>query len=129
VRNPRIEELFLGLTHSPGFQGLASRVSATGAPSALRVSGLTLTAKAVYAALLYRETGERRSSSPMAISRPRLCTHCCARSAICSTPERPLLLPALDVLPGQNMSPHAEILADARGGARPLAHGKGGNSW
>ena len=69
VRNPRIEELFLGLAHSAGFrkrptthggahQGEEGLVSALGTnPGApLRLSGLTLTAKAAYTALLFRET-------------------------------------------------------------------------
>ena len=56
MRNPRIEELFFGLAHNEGFQGLTARLAAPAAPSVLRLSGLTPTAKAVYAALLYRET-------------------------------------------------------------------------
>src|SRR6185503_5587910 len=83
MRNPRIEELFAGLARSPGLQGLIrSLEQAAGVTEkpVRRLSGLTLTAKAAYAALLYRATG------------------------------RPLVL-ALDVLPGQAMSPHADILA------------------
>ena len=38
----------------------------------------------------------------------------------------PLLLPALDVLPGQGLSPHAEILADRAAALDRLAHGKAG---
>ena len=127
MRNPRIEELFLGLTHSPGFQGLASRVSATGAPSALRVSGLTLTAKAVYAALLYRETGRAQvivtdGNKQAEALYPLLRTFC----DLLDAGTVPLLLPALDVMPGQNMSPHAEILATRAAALDRLAQRKAG---
>ena len=56
MRNPRIETLFFGLTHNRGFQELASRVASRERGGVLRLSGLTLTARAVYTALLYRET-------------------------------------------------------------------------
>ena len=39
----------------------------------------------------------------------------------------PLLLPALDVLPGQNMSPHADILASRVSALGQIAAGKAGS--
>ncbi len=125
MRNPHIEELFFGLAHSPGFQGLVSRLSAAAEPSVLRLSGLTPTAKAVYAALLFRET--RRSQIIVTDGNkqaealyPLLRTFC----NLLDAGTAPLLLPALDVLPGQGLTPHAEILADRAAALDRLAHGK-----
>ncbi len=125
MRNPHIEELFFGLAHSPGFQGLVSRLSAAAEPSVLRLSGLTPTAKAVYAALLFRET--RRSQVLITDGNkqaealyPLLRTFC----NLLDAGTAPLLLPALDVLPGQGLTPHAEILADRAAALDRLAHGK-----
>ena len=125
LRNPRIEALFFGLTHNLGFQELTSRVRSRESAGTLRLSGLTLTAKAVYAALLYRETerslivitdGNKQAEALY----PLLRTFCDLLDAGTS----PLLLPALDVLPGQGMSPHAEILAVRAEALDRLAHGK-----
>ncbi len=55
MRNPRIEELFSGLARSAALQTLIQRLDGAGAKT-LRLSGLTLTAKAAYSALLYRAT-------------------------------------------------------------------------
>ena len=55
MRNPRIEELFSGLSRSVGLQALLQRLDAAASfteKPVLRLSGLTLTAKAAYAALL-----------------------------------------------------------------------------
>src|SRR6185312_3344639 len=115
MRNPRIEELFAGLARSPGLQGLIrSLEQAAGAAEkpVRRLSGLTLTAKAAYAALLYRATGRPLvlvvdGSKQAEALFPAIATFC----GLLEVPQRPLLVPALDVLPGQAMSPHADILA------------------
>jgi transcription-repair coupling factor (superfamily II helicase) len=112
LRNPRIEELFSGLARHAELQGLARRLSATGSPAILRLSGLTLTAKAAYSALLYQATGRQQiliadGSKQAEALFPAIATFC----GLLDTAQAPLLLPALDVLPGQTMSPHAEILA------------------
>ncbi|HVV44924.1 MAG TPA: hypothetical protein VHC72_06950, partial [Bryobacteraceae bacterium] len=60
MRNPRIEELFAGLARSAGLQGLIRSLEQSAAASekqVRRLSGLTLTAKAAYTALLYRTAG------------------------------------------------------------------------
>lgn len=115
MRNPRTEELFAGLARSAGLQALIQRLNAaTGQPDkpALRLSGLTLTAKAVYAVLLYRATGRQQilivdGNKQAEALFPAIATFC----GLMDVAQPPLLLPALDVLPGQGMSPHAEILA------------------
>ncbi len=127
MRNPQIEALFFGLSHGPAFKGLAARLASRDRFGILRLSGLTLTAKAVYAALLYKETrrpmvivtdGNKQAEALF----PTLRTFCDLFD--CGT--TPLLLPAIDVLPGQNLSPHAEILSSRAATLDKLAHGKGG---
>ena len=127
MRNPRIETLFFGLTHNPGFQELASRVGSRERSGVLRVSGLTLTARAVYMALLYRESrrplilvtdGNRQAEALY----PLLRTFC----DLLEAGTTPLILPSLDVMPGQGLSPHAEILATRAAALDRLAHGKVG---
>jgi transcription-repair coupling factor (superfamily II helicase) len=126
LRNPQTEDLFSGLVHSAGFTGLAARLSSP-ASGDLRLSGLTLTAKAAYTALLYRETrrpqiiitdGNKQAEALYPLAR----TFC----ALLDAGTTPLLLPALDVLPGQGMSPHAEILATRAAAFDRLAHAKAG---
>ena len=131
MRNPRIETLFFGLTHNSGFQELTARVNSrahsSGGSGLLRVSGLTLTAKAVYCALLYRATerpqiiitdGNKQAEALY----PLLRTFC----DLLDAGTTPLLLPALDVMPGQGMSPHAEILATRAAALDRLARGQAG---
>lgn len=82
-----------------------------GAPGTLRLSGLTLTAKALHAALIYKETGRQQLIIVDGNKQAEALT-VALRSffSLLNIDEQPLLLPALDVLPGQAMSPHAEIL-------------------
>ncbi|HKD06703.1 MAG TPA: transcription-repair coupling factor [Bryobacteraceae bacterium] len=126
MRNLRIEELFLGLSHSPGFQDLVSALGATHNTS-LRLSGLTLTAKAAYTALLFREIhrplilvtdGSKQAEAVF----PLLRTFC----SLLDAGTTPLLLPALDTMPGQAMTPHAEILARRAAALVRMAHGYSG---
>jgi transcription-repair coupling factor (superfamily II helicase) len=127
LRNPQIEDLLSGLTHSAGFTGLAARLSSPSGSGVLRLSGLTLTAKAVYIALLFRETQRRQivitdGNKQAEALYPLLRNFC----DLLDAGTEPLLLPALDVLPGQGMSPHAEILATRAAAFDRLAHGKAG---
>jgi transcription-repair coupling factor (superfamily II helicase) len=112
LRNPRIEELFSGLARSAGLQALIQCLDGGAAASVLRLSGLTLTAKAAYSAVLQRATGRQQiliadGSKQAEALFPAIATFC----GLLDVTHPPLLLPALDVLPGQGMSPHAEILA------------------
>ena len=127
MRNPRIEELFSGLARSAGLQGLIQRLNGPAPGAALRLSGLTLTAKAAYAAVLYRTTGRRQiliadGSKQAEALFPAIATFC----GLLDVPHAPLLLPALDVLPGQGMSPHAEILAARADALDRLSKGNAG---
>jgi transcription-repair coupling factor (superfamily II helicase) len=110
--HPAVRDLFLDLGKHPGFQEALRRISAGGQAS---VSGLTLTAKAVYSVLLWQLTG-----SPVVVvvdgnkQAEALFESVNTFFDLLASEERgrgsPLLLPALDVVPLQNLSPHAEIL-------------------
>ena len=112
--HPSIRDLFLGLGRHPAFQEALQRLRTAGQGEPVALSGLTLTAKAIYCVLLWQVTGR-----PLVI----LTDGSKEAEALCGTIETffdllvanrehagPQLLPALDVLPFQNLSPHAEIL-------------------
>ena len=130
MRNPRIEELFAGLTRSAGLKALIQRLESAGTGAfgnVLRLSGLTLTAKAAYAAVLYRATGRSQiliadGSKQAEALFPAIATFC----GLLDVAYPPLLLPAFDVLPGQGMSPHAEILAARADALDRLSKGDAG---
>jgi len=130
LRNHWIEELFSGLSRDPGFQALARNVSPDSdllVDQVLRVSGLTLTARAIYLALLFRTSGRHlivvADGNKQAESlHTALRTFC----ELLNAATVPMLLPALDVLPGQAMSPHAEILASRAQTLGELARGTPG---
>src|SRR5437660_4811600 len=111
-----IRDLFLGLGRHPAFQEALQRLRAMQPASPVALSGLTLTAKAIYAVLLWQATG-----------RPLLIVtdgskEAEALSAAVDTffdllvagreQSGPEVLPALDVVPVQGLSPHAEILEE-----------------
>jgi transcription-repair coupling factor (superfamily II helicase) len=114
--HPTIRDLFLGLNKHPAFQEALQRLRSAQPGSAIPLSGLTLTAKAIYSVLLWQATG-----------RPLLIVTDGSKEAEALTGTihtffdllvpgsehaRPQLLPALDVLPFQGLSPHAEILEE-----------------
>ena len=127
MRNLQIDDLLSDLTRTAAFQSLAARVVAAGGPSTLRLSGLTLTAKALYAVLLHRATGRPQliavdGNKQAETLLPLLQTF----ADLVEPGNPPVYLPALDVLPGQNMSPHAEILAMRATALCQLANGYSG---
>jgi transcription-repair coupling factor (superfamily II helicase) len=133
LRNLPIDHLFSDLTRHPAFQSLAARIaSAESGIGSLRLSGLTLTAKAVYAVLLHHATGRPQlivvdGNKQAEALYPLLQTFAgLVSSGDGGSASVPLLLPALDVLPGQNMSPHAEILSMRATALSQLANGSTG---
>lgn len=138
MRNPQIEELFSGLARNAVFQSLAATVtqsvtegnateSKTDASRPFRLSGLTPTARALYAVLLHAATrrpqifivdGNKQAEALYPLLR--------TFAELIEPGHLPLLLPALDVLPGQAMSPHAEILAARATALGQLAGGFNG---
>ncbi len=110
--NPAVREQFLALAKHPAFQELVRRLSVEQSGRS-QLGGLTLTAKALHLTLLWEALEQPifvvTSSNSAA---ERLCELLetfheillAARGA-----PRPLLIPALDTLPGQNLSPHTEL--------------------
>ena len=107
--HPVVRDLFLDLGRHSGFLDVLHRVSTGGNAS---ISGLTTTAKAVYAVLLWQSAGrplvivvdgnkQAEDLSEAVISFFNL--------LVADDRYGPQLLPALDVLPMQNLSPHGEI--------------------
>ena len=107
--HPAVRDLFLELGRQPAFQDALHRAAAGGHAS---VSGLTTTAKAVYAVLLWQASGR-----PLIIvvdgnkQAEALSEAVNTFFDLLAADDRsgPQLLPALDVVPLQNLSPHAEI--------------------
>jgi transcription-repair coupling factor (superfamily II helicase) len=131
LRNIQIDHLFSELTRNTAFQSLAAQAGSTAAsgPGVLSVDGLTLTAKALYAVLLHQATGRPQlivvdGNKQADALFPLLQTFAGLISS--ESTAAPLLLPALDVLPGQNMSPHAEILSTRATALARLADGHSG---
>jgi transcription-repair coupling factor (superfamily II helicase) len=107
--HPAVRDVFLDLARHPAFQQ-ALRSLASGSNSS--ISGLTTTAKAAYSVLLWQATGrpliivvdgnkEAESLSETVETFFKL--------MVAEDAGTPQLLPALDVVPTQNLSPHAEI--------------------
>ena len=107
MTHPAIRDLFLELGRHPSFAEVVRKLAGDGTAS---LSGLTSTAKAVYSVLLWQTIGrpliivvdgnqEAEALSEAVETFFRLLT----------TEDRdgPQLLPALDVLPLQKLSPHA----------------------
>jgi transcription-repair coupling factor (superfamily II helicase) len=108
--HPAVRDLFLDVAKHPAFQEVLRRVS-SGANGSL--SGLTTTAKALYAVLLWQLSGRSLvivvdgNKQAEALSEA---VHTFFDLLVADDRSRPQLLPALDVVPLQNLSPHAEIL-------------------
>lgn len=113
MTHPAVRDLFQTLSRDPAFQDLAAKlVRREAGPFSL--AGLTPTSKALYLVLLWQVT-ER----PMVVVSDNN-QHAEALAELVSTffdllisraeVGRPQVVPALDVLPGQNVSPHKEIV-------------------
>jgi transcription-repair coupling factor (superfamily II helicase) len=107
--HPAVRDVFLDLARHPAFQQ-ALRSLASGSNSS--ISGLTTTAKAAYSVLLWQATGRPLiivvdgNKEAEALSES---VETFFKLMIAEDAGAPQLLPALDVVPTQNLSPHAEI--------------------
>jgi transcription-repair coupling factor (superfamily II helicase) len=107
--HPAVRDVFLDLARHPAFQQ-ALRSLASGSNSS--ISGLTTTAKAAYSVLVWQATGRpliivvdgNKEAESLAETVETFFKLMVAENA-----GAPQLLPALDVIPTQNLSPHAEI--------------------
>jgi len=112
VTHPAVRDLLEALARDPALQTLLHRLEHE-APTNIPLSGLTLTAKALYLTHLWRLT----SRPVLVITDGNKQAEALAETAsaffhLLACDERaPQLLPAFDVLPHQNLSPHDEIRA------------------
>ena len=123
--HPAVRDLLLDLARHPGFQE-AQRTLGSSSPASARASlaGLTTTAKAIYSVLLWQAVDR-----PLIIlvdgnkEAEALSTLVETFFKLLAAEDRgsPQLLPAIDTLPLQNLSPHAEILEERAIGLWRLA--------
>jgi transcription-repair coupling factor (superfamily II helicase) len=119
--HPAVRDLFLDLGKHPGFQDALRRLAAGGNAS---LSGLTTTAKALYSVLLWQSSGDPLiivvdgNKQAEALSEA---IHTFFPLLAADDRNGPQLLPALDVLPLQNLSPHADICEQRATGLWRLA--------
>ena len=107
---PFVRELLADLEHSPSFEQARRHLAL--ARGRRRVSGLTSTARALYLPLFARAAdvpvvivvADNKAADALQVS---LIAGCEMTGAV--APNRVLKLPSHDVLPFENMSPHAEI--------------------
>ena len=112
MTHPAVRDLFQTLSRHPAFQEVLTK-ALRHEDSELALAGLTPTAKALYLVLLWQLTerpllvvtdGNQSAETLLELTETFF-------DLLIGRPEagRPQLLPALDVLPGQNLSPHTEI--------------------
>ncbi len=120
-----IRELFQTLGRHPAFQSLVQRASA--GEERLSLSGLTTPAKAAYLVLLAEQTGRPLlvlvDGSKQAEALTGLLQTFFEILVLDDRPA-PQLIPALDVLPFQDLSPHSEISAERAVGLWRMATGR-----
>jgi transcription-repair coupling factor (superfamily II helicase) len=118
MTHPALLELLQAAARHPVFQDVARQVAASLAKEArgeFRLSGLTLTAKALYLVLLWQAVerplivvvdGARQAEALIELLDTLFAIFAFSKEA-----QRPQLLPALDVLPHQHLAPHPDIAA------------------
>ncbi|MBK9171313.1 MAG: transcription-repair coupling factor [Bryobacterales bacterium] len=124
--HPAIRDLFQSLGKHAAFQEALRRISA-GEPRLL-ISGLTPPARALHAVLLWQlserpvivvTSGSREAESLLETAETFFDLLVSGRES-----QRPQLIPSLDVLPNQGLSPHAEICEQRAVGLYRLAAGQ-----
>jgi len=112
VTHPSVRDLFQTLGRQEAFQHLVSSILRHD-PGPFSLAGLTPTAKALYAVLLWQVTERPLIVVADGNQRAEVLAELTGTffDLLIGRPEvgRPALLPALDVLPGQRLSPHTEI--------------------
>ena len=112
MTHPAVRDLFQTLSRHPAFQEILTK-ALRHEDSELALAGLTPTAKALYLVLLWQLTErpllvvtDGNQSAETLLERTETFF-----DLLIGRPEagHPQLLPALDVIPGQNLSPHTEI--------------------
>jgi transcription-repair coupling factor (superfamily II helicase) len=127
VIHPGIREQFHTLTRHPAFQELVRRLSVEQSGRS-QLAGLTPTAKALYLSLLWQALEQPLlvvTESPRTAENLHALLetfHQLLQAGRGAPP--PLLVPALDTLPGQNLSPHSELKAGRAVALYRMAGGK-----
>ena len=119
--HPAVRDLFLELAKHPAYQEVLRSVLAGGSAS---LSGLTTTAKALYSVLLSQAAGQSLIVVVDGNKQAETISEAINTFFSLLTADDhalPQLLPALDVLPLQNLSPHAEICEERAIGLWRLA--------
>jgi transcription-repair coupling factor (superfamily II helicase) len=137
LTHPAVRDLFHSLSRHPAFQDVVSKLLHRGQESAeelsaeqspLAVAGLTPTAKALYLVLMWQLTERplvvitdgNQSAETLAELTGTFFDLLIGRPEV----GHPQLVPALDVLPGQKLSPHREITEERAIGLWRMASGK-----
>ncbi|MCU0247936.1 MAG: DEAD/DEAH box helicase, partial [Bryobacter sp.] len=126
MSNPAVRELVQDLARHPALAEVVRRLDRAAAGERVDLSGLTTTAKALHLVLIWQLTGKpllvvtdgNRQAETLFES---LATF--FELLVEDTHARPQLLPALDVLPHQNLSPHSELVERRAVGLWRLATG------
>src|ERR1700691_1969817 len=113
MTHPAVRDLFHTLSRDAAFQDLAAKLVRHDA-GPFSLAGLTPTAKALYLVLLWQVTerpmlgvsGNNQDAEALGELVSTFFGLLISRSEI----GRPQIVPALDVLPGQNVAPHKEIV-------------------
>jgi transcription-repair coupling factor (superfamily II helicase) len=127
VTHPAVRDLFQTLSRHAAFQEVLTRLLRHDEPS-LALAGLTPTAKALYLVLLWQLTerpvvvftdGNQSAENLAELTETFF-------DLLIGRPEvgHPQIIPALDVLPGQKLSPHTEIAEQRAIGLWRMAAGK-----
>jgi transcription-repair coupling factor (superfamily II helicase) len=107
--HPAVRDLFLDLGRDTAFQEALRRLAGAGSAS---ISGLTTTAKAVYSVLLWQSLNRPLIVVVDGNKQAEALSEAVGAFFSLLVPDdryTPQLLPALDVAPLQNLSPHAQI--------------------
>ncbi len=126
MTHPAIRELFQSLSRHPAFQDVAGALTRNRSAQ-VSLSGLTTTAKGIYLVLLWQVL-ER----PMVVvvdgnKQAETLTEITETFFDLLVPKeipRPQLIPALDVLPNQRLSPHSEVSEQRAAGLWRMAAGR-----
>ena len=119
--HPAVHDLFSDLGKNPSFQEVLRVIGAQGRAS---LSGLTIAAKAAYSVLLWQSSGRPLILVVDGNKQAEALSEALGTFfSLLLSDDRPgpQLLPALDVLPLQNLSPHAEICEERAIGLWRLA--------
>jgi transcription-repair coupling factor (superfamily II helicase) len=131
VTHPALRDLLQSLGRHPAFQELLRTLSHAvheHQPAPLRLAGLTTTAKALYLVLLWQVVqrpllvvvdGSKQAETLLELLETFYSALVIGRDAA----RAPQQIPALDVLPFQNLSPHSEIAERRAVGLYRLARG------